>query len=328
MPYLDSNSCSVIPLVRLACAIALLVSVCINAGAQDAAVPPDKSAPGEPKQRTTTSKSPNVRNGEISAIDAIGDTLTLHERTGKPAVYVLTDKTHYTKNRRIAERTDFKVGDTVVLRFRKSRTDGAQLVTELDDAASWNWLAELRKMTMPATIALITDNTLSVKVGVEALPFDYTISDKTRWEKGGHEVDVNGFKAGDRVFVVPRSLPSGAVMARAVSDTTAGAIQEKERLATSVHGVVVSVDLPGHLVVVKTVGGDTRKFAISDETEIIVNSKPMPLGTLRQGLHVVVRVRHDAEGDEIAWRFTVESTKRASTVKKPRPIGKGAVIKK
>jgi len=328
MPSLAASRPSQIPGASSICVFALLVLACHCASGQDAAVPPDKSVTSAPAKRATAaSKSPNVKNGEISVIDAAADTLTLRDRTGKPAVYVLTDKTHYTKNRRPAERASFKVGDTVVLHFRKSRTDGALLVTELDDAASWAWLTEMRKTTTPATITLITDNTLSVTVGQDSLPFDYTISDKTRWEKAGKEVEAAAFKSGDKVFVVPRSLPSGSVMARAVADSTSGAVQEKERLATSVHGVIVSVDLAGHLVVVKTVAGDTRNFAISDDTEVVVSSKNMPLATLKQGLHVVVRVKHEA-GDEVAWRFTVESGKRTSTVRKRTSTSKGAVIKK
>ena len=313
-------------IVGLSGAMALWIATGVPARSQDTPAPPGRrAAQTSTARKSAPSKSPNVKSGEITALDTTGDTLTLRDRTGKPSIYVLTDKTHFTRNRRAAQRTDFKVGDAVVLHFRKSRTDGALLVTELDDAVSWMWLSEMRKSTTPAVVTSIVDNTLSVTVGQEHLPFDYTISDKTRWEKAGKEVDAAAFKSGDMIYVVPRSLPSGSIMARAVADSAAGAAQGKERLAASVHGAVVSVDLPGHRVVVKTFAGDMRNFAINDETEVIVNSKPMPLGTLRQGLHVVVRIRHDVGGEEIAWRFTVEGSKRYSPVRKRMPSGKGVV---
>ena len=316
---------------RIAVVVVSLSAVLLcppHAGAQTAdpnAKPPlpGATAVHSPVRKSTPTKSANVKSGVIAAVDAAAETLTLRERTGKSAVYVLTAKTHFNKGRRAVQAEDFKVGDAAVVHFRKSRTDGALLLTELDDPVSWIWLSELRKTTTAATIKEITEDTLSVTVSADNVPMDYTISDKTRWEKAGKEADPSAFKDGDHVFIVPRSLPSGAVMARAVSDSTQGAAQEKERLAPSVHGTIVTIDPAAHKLVLRTLAGDVRNLAYTDELEIVSNGKQAQIGALRPGLRVVARIRHGAGGDEIVWRFTVDTLKKVPTPKKRAPAAKG-----
>lgn len=310
--------------------ILLLATSTSNAQSPNPTSPKKSSIPPArtTRTKTTTSKSANVKRGEIAALEASGDTLILKERTGKSETYVLTDKTHYTKDRHASEKQDFKVGNEVFVHFRRSRTDGALLITELADVASWNWLSELRKNTTVAVIKEIDETGLTVTVGTDAIPVSYTISDKTRWSKDGKEVSAADFKPGDKVYVVPRSLPSGSIMARAVADTNTGADTEKERLATSVHGTIQSVDSQAHKLTMKTLAGDTRSLAYTDETEFISNRKLMPLAMLKSGLKVTARIKHLEGDDEIAWRITIDSAstrKTSPTKKKPTlpPAGSG-----
>jgi hypothetical protein len=317
-------------LCRLAAVFALTAATAISlpTGAQTAETTP-KATPAAtataPARKAVASKSANVKNGVISALDTTAETLTLRERTGKTEVYVLTAKTHFNRNRHPAQLSDFKIGDSSVLHFRKSRTDGALLVTELDDSTSWTWLGEMRKTTTAAVIKEITEDTLSVTVGAESVAMDYSISDKTRWEKAGKEVEAAAFKSGDRVFVVPRSLPSGGIMARAVADSTAGAAQEKERLATSVHGTITAVDSAAHKLTLATTAGDTRSLAYTDETEVVLAGKPLTLASLKTGQHAAARVRHEAGGDEVVWRITIETGRKSAVAKKRPTTGKGVV---
>ena len=311
--------------VVLSGAVILSISPTLTARAQDKPLAPDGPAATAQRGKAPSSKSPNVKNGDIVAFDAAADTLMLRDHAGKSAVYVVTPKTHYNRNRHATQRSDFKIGDSVVLHFRKSRTDGALLVSELDDPASWTWISGLRKTTTAAVVKVITDDTLSVTVGSDNLPLDYTISDKTRWDKAGKEVDASAFKPGDHVYVVPRSLPSGSIMARAVADSTSGAAQEKERLALSVHGTITSIDMAAHKCVLKTVAGDTRTLAFSDALEIVASGKTLPQTALKSGLHVAARIRHEAGGDEVIWRITIESLRKPSVPKKRAPAGKGVV---
>ncbi len=288
--------------------------------------PPAPSPPiSKKKKASTASKSANVRNGEITALDTASETLTLKERTGRAETYVFSEKTHFRKLKKPAEIKDFKVGDTAVLHFRRSRTDGAMMLTELDDRLSWDWLAELKKTTLAGTIKAIDEDSLTVSLNKDNIEFDYALSEKTRWERDGKEVAASAFKPGDGVFIVPRALPSGNVMARAVANSSKGAEQEKERTATSVHGVILALDPANFKLTLKTLAGDTRNLALTDETEVKLNSKPILITDLKPGERVSARLKHGDGGDEIAWRITVENGKKsgsktrktASTKRKP-----------
>ena len=278
------------------------------------------------KPPSKPSKSSNVRNGEIVSIDLSAETLVLKERTGRAETYVFTPKTRFHKQKKTVELKDFKAGDPAVVHFRRSRTDGAMMLSEVDDPISWDWLAELKKTTVAATIQTIEEDILTVKLAKDGVEFEYSVSEKTRWEKAGAETSAEQFKAGDKVFVVPRSLPSGGVFARAVADTPGGADQGKERTATSVHGTILALEPAAYKITLKTAAGDTRNFAFNDETEVKKNSKPIPVTTLKPGEHVSARLRHEESGDELAWRITVETgrktttkTRKISTVKRRAP---------
>lgn len=294
-----------------------------GAAAQSAATRPPKTPIARQSSPRAASRSPNVKAGEITLMDTANDSITIRDRSASPVAYVLTEKTRFNRNRRPAQPADFKAGDSVVLRFRRSRSDGSLVVTELDDANSWTWLSEVRKTTTQAVIKAIADTVLSVGIGSNDVPMDYTISDKTLWEKDGKAVDAAAFKAGDHVFIVPRSLPSGSIMARAVADTTAGAAQEKERLAASARGTIVSIELPAHRFLLKTVANDTRSFAFDDQTEVVQNGRPLTPAGLKPGQHIVARLRHEIGGDELVWRITIEKVRKAPAPKKRLPI-KGA----
>lgn len=284
---------------------------------QSSSVKQDPSTPTQlpprKKKTATASKSANVRNGEITALDTASETLTLKERTGRAETYVFSEKTHYRKLKKPADIKDFKIGDNAVLHFRRSRTDGAMMLTELDDRISWDWLVDLKKTTLAGTIKAIDEDSITVSLGKDNILFDYALSEKTRWERGGKEVAASAFKPGDAVFIVPRALPSGNVMARAVADSPTGAEQEKERTATSVHGVILSLDPHNFKLILKTLAGDTRNLALTDETEVKLNSKPILITDLKPGERVSARLKHGDGGDEIAWRITVENGKKTGS---------------
>lgn len=278
---------------------------------------PEPSTPIQPatkkKKVAAASKSANIRNGEITALDAASETLILKERTGRAETYVFSEKTHYRKLKKPADIKDFKAGDTAVLHFRRSRTDGAMMLTELDDRLSWDWLVDLKKTTLAGTIKAIDEDSITVSLDKDHIEFDYALSEKTRWERGGKEVAASAFKPGDGVYIVPRALPSGNVLARAVADSSKGAEQEKERTATSVHGVILSVDPPNFKLTLKTLAGETRNLALTDETEVKLNSKPILITDLKPGERVSARLKHGDGGDEIAWRITVENGKKSGS---------------
>lgn len=265
----------------------------------------------------TSSRSANIKTGEIVALDAETETLTLKDRTGKSTLYVLTEKTRCLKAHRMVQTADFKVGETVTLRLRKSRSGGPPLIVELSDPATALWLRGLRSKTVSGPIKEISEESLTLAVGPDEL--NYTLSEKTRWSRGGKEIPASEFKAGDRVFVVPRALPSGALMARAVSDTENGAAQLKERTARSVKGVLQNLDAGAHKLTLATVAGDLRTLPYTDETEVRMSGKTLPLSVLKVGQHIGLSLKKDEEGEQFITRITLTTTKRA-----PRRAAPGA----
>lgn len=326
LPY--SESIAIRQLAAISFAAMLLACSTPAAVAQKASANPGASPADEPrkavaKARKTTAQGANIASGAISTIEAQGDTLTIEERTGKKRAFVLTGRTRFTKAKRAADKGDFKAGDTVIVHYRRSRSDDSLIASDVADAASWSWLTEVRKNTTEAVVVEITDDTLSVTVKPEKTPLEYAVSEKTMWRKAGKEAEAGAFKPGDRVYVVPRSLPSGKIMARAVSDSAAGAAQEKERTAASVRGVLLSVDPAAHRLSMKTAAGDTRSLAYSDETELLQSGKTLPLTKLKPGLAISARLRHEAGDDVVVWRVTIEAARKSAPVKRRPSTKKG-----
>src|SRR5262249_54423437 len=154
----------------------------------------------------------------------------------------LSDKLRCFKAKHPAQPTDFKAGDPAVAHLRRSRADGSLTVIELTDPPSWDWLTALRRETTSAVITAMDEETLTATVRGDALPVTYTRSEKTRWSKAGKAAGPGDFKAGETIVIVPRSLPSGAIMARIVADNPTAAAIEKERSARSVHGTIRALD--------------------------------------------------------------------------------------
>jgi hypothetical protein len=294
----------------------LMPSLAPGVQAQTPPKPGTSSSTTKSKTKSTTSKSPNVKTGEITAVDTKKKTVSIKDSAGMAANYALIEKTHCYKNKREAEPADFKAGDAVVVHIRHSRNGDAQAI-ELTDKTSWDWLDGIRHNVTTAKIKEIEDDALTVTIGAEALPLTFTVSDKTLWNKGGKEAKPADFKAGDNISIVPRSLPSGGIMASVVADNAQGAAIGKERKATSVHGVIQTLDSAMHTLTLKTEAGDTRILTYTETTEVHQNSKTLPLTSLKVGQSVGTRIRHEDDDKEIVWSITIGTAGRSKSTKKP-----------
>ena len=282
---------------------------------------PSASVPtGLKKTAKSAPKSPNVKSGEIVALSADEGTIQIKDKLGKTAEYALTEKTRFLKGKQDAEASAFKPGDAVVVHIRKARDGGDSQATEVADKASWAWLEDVKRNMSQGVITSLEDEELAVTIGAEKIPVAYRVSDKTTWSRSGKPASAADFKVGDKVVIVPRSLPSGAIMARAVSDTPQAAMQLKERQATSVHGVVKTVDATAYKLMVETPTSDMRLIQGNAETEVVSKSKALPWTALKPGQHVGARLRHDYAGDAVCWRITIETGKTATHLKPKKPL--------
>lgn len=269
----------------------------------------------------TVRRSPprNVVVGAISAVDPAAATITVAPRTGPPQTFRYTDHTRFLTARRLTQPSALKQGDVVVVRYRKTAV-GPPTLYDVCDRPSWDWLDRIRHETTRVTILAVDSEALKVAGGADGSEIEYRITEKTLWARAGKDATPSSYKAGDVVFVTPRLLPGGAVMAIAVSDTAADAARLKERARSTVSGTVRSFDLATKTLAVLTAAGDDRRFSLDAGVVIRMASKPVPVSALRPGAPVTVHFRRTLEGDEAAFQITIQ-TKRPARPRPPSSAG-------
>lgn len=268
------------------------------------------------------SRSANVQAGTITSVDPSAGTLVLKPKAGPDVTYHLTDKTHLLKEKKTVEATAFKTGDSVVVRFRKS-TAGPASLYDVADKASWEWLNRLRHETMAVTVVEVSDETLKAVEGADMAEVDYRVTEKTSWQKAGKPAGAADFKAGDKVFVVPRLLPGGNVMATAVADSSAGAAVLKERAKTTVSGTVKAIDHTKRLLQIRSAAGDDRDLVLAPDVVVRLGSKDVPITSVHSGQPVSVHLSRNSENDVVASRITIQTRKTGA--RKPSKTAKPVV---
>lgn len=270
--------------------------------------------------QTSKAVSPNVKFGTLASLDPEAATLILKPKTGADITYRITDKTVILQNRKAVEASAFKPGDSIVVRFRKSSVGPASLY-DLTDRPSWDWLNRIRRETTQVIIQEITEDELeAVDSGA---PIAYRITEKTSWAKSGKPCSAADYKAGEKVYIVPRLLPSGGVMAIAVSDSTNYAAILKERSRIYVTGTVKSINVEKRLLNLLSVAGDDRELPIAEPCIVRKESKDQPLTAVKPGQTVTVRLARDEENEQHITRITIKTTK--STKSRPPATPKKAL---
>ena len=288
-------------------ALTLLLAYANFAQAQTAAVPKTPKLRTK-KSKSAAKKSANVKTGTIVGIDPNALTISIKTATGETLAYHLGENTRYIKAKKESDADSFKSGDGVTLKLRKVRNQADFYVFELADSESYDWLTDLRKTVKLATIKEIGDDTLTVTIdGSEVV---YTISDKTRWNRDGKEVTETAFKAGEQVAIIPRSLPSGNIMARVVADNQKNAELSKAEGAGILSGVFKSVDTQAKTITFVMDGDVTHAVLYGAETEIRLRTKQAKLSALKPGQRIAVHILHQDDGKDLATRITIEQTRR------------------
>ncbi len=315
-----------VPALSLASLFALLAFAPF--GYAQTTPPPVHSTPKITKSSKSAAKSPNVKPGELVALDPNAGTIQIKDKLGKAETYDLTDKTRFMKTKREADASAFKPGDMLVVHIRKARDGGDPQATEVADRESWAWIDGIKHNMTEAVVVTNDDDGLTVAVGPDKIPLSYTVSEKTMWSKGGKEGAASDFKAGDKVYVLPRALPSGAIMARAVTDTPGAGEQMKERQATSVHGVIRSVDAGKFVLTVQTPTNDMRALQGSADTEVVQKSRAVGWPALKPGQNVGARLRRNYAGESVCWKVTIEAKSAKSAKSKTAAKTPSKAVKK
>ena len=253
-------------------------------------------------------KGVNIKTGTLVSIEPDALKISLKTAAGEILSYPLGETSHYYRDKKESEASAFKPGDGVTVKLRKIRKQTALFVFELADSASYAWLTDLRKNPKAAVIKDISEDLLTVTI--EGTDAAYTVSAKTRWNRSGKEVTAEAFKAGDKVEIIPRSLPSGNVMARVVADNLTDAERSKAEGAGILNGVFKSLDASAHTLTFLMDGGESRTVPYDANTEIRLRSKAATITALKAGQHITVHVTHTDDGKELAARVTIEQTRR------------------
>ncbi len=290
--------------------------------------------PTAAQTKKSSSKAANVQAGSLVSVDAAAATVTLKPKTGANIIYRITEKTKVLRGKKAVEIGEFKAGDEIVVRFRKSSVGPASLY-DLADKPSWEWLAKLRREKTLVTVKEITDEALHATEGADKAEVDYRVTEKTAWSKAGKPAEAKDFKAGDKVYVEPRLLPNGGIMAIAVADSSESADKLKERSKFTVTGTVKVINIPKRLINIHTVAGDDRELSIAPDCTVRQASKDVPITAIKPSLTVTAHLTRNDEGEPVANKITIQSKKvtaKRSVVKIPLPGGKiapkkpGAVV--
>lgn len=265
----------------------------------------------------TKSRAANVVSGTLATTDAAAGTIGVKSRAGTETLYRYTEKTQMWRAKKPAEISGFKTGDSVFVRFRKSAVGPATLY-DLADAASWAWVDRLRHETAQVTVKEIDEQSLHATEGADAAEYTYRVTDKTQWSKGGKAAAPADFKAGDKVYVVPRLLPGGATMAMAISDASNDAAKLKERARFTVSGTIRQLNVEKRTLAIHTTAGDDRELALLPDCAIRMAGKDVPLSYLRPGQAVSLHLSRDDAGDQVVKQVTI---KGKTTKKLPSKAG-------
>jgi hypothetical protein len=252
------------------------------------------------------------------SVDTAAAVLTLKPRSGPNVPYRYTEKTRLTRGKKTVEIGAFSPGDEVIVRFRRSSVGPASLY-DLADKPSWEWLNRVRHEITPVTVKEIADDLLRTTEGPDAAEVDYRVTDNTLWAKDGHPVAPVDFVAGDIVYIVPRLLPGGSVLAVGVSDTKEMAARLKERSRFTVTGTLKTVNLATRAVSLHTLAGDSRDITLLPDCVVRRAAKDVAFGALKAGQTVTVHLTRNDEGEKVGKQITIQTKRPAKKPPKKKP---------
>ena len=261
----------------------------------------------------------NTKSGSFVSSDPNAATIILHPRIGANVIYRYSEKTHFAREKKFVDVSAFKPGDPIIVRFKKSIVGPAN-ASDVADKVSFDWLNRIRHEPIQVMIKEISEETLLVTEGADKAEIEYRITDKTQFEKSKKPATLTDFKVGDIVFIVPRSLASGAIQAVAVSDGKADAIHLKERLKTTVMGTIRTIDLKKMVLGLRSTTNDDRDFEIADDCTATLSGRAIPLTFLKPGLTVTLHLTKRDEDTQVVSKITVQSKKGSRKPALPRPV--------
>ncbi len=187
---------------------AFVVAQTAPTSSSDQSSAPQQSAPPSGDQQSGGQgfqgrRFPGV-GGTVTAIN--GNTLTIKQMDGSTAQVQVSDKTRYRKNRQDAQLSDFKVGDTVIVRGeQKDGTWQADVLAARPaggmgmGAGGGAMRAGLGKEFIIGEVKAINGTQLTI-LRPDGVSQDITVDENTSFRKDGQDITLPDIKVGDRVF--------------------------------------------------------------------------------------------------------------------------------
>jgi len=143
-----------------------------------------------------------VTDATIAEVTERGFVLTVGT---EPLAVEDESSTRYWRSKSPAAKTDFKAGDAVRVRLK---TDSSPTVLrEIADRSTAAWLDKIRKEPMSGTIEKADAKYLTVKFE-DGSTFAYRVTEKSDLTLGGTKTTSADLKAGTKVWMKGRTLPS------------------------------------------------------------------------------------------------------------------------
>lgn len=244
--------------------------------------------------------------------------MTLRTASGGSLSFVTAPATQVLRAKRAAAVSAFAVGDAVTVRFRPSATQ-PYVLHDLADRASWAWIVRVRTQVTEVTLREATESDLAAEEGADAAPIRYRVTATTAWRKAGSPAQPADFPAGSRVWVAPRLLPNGRIMATGVADTKQGAEGLRERSRPTVTGRLTRIDLITSRLTLVSASGETHTAIWHDPPRVRRDGRDVPFGTLHVGQWVTAHLKKDGPGDRLVTLVTVKSTPTAPSASGKAP---------
>jgi Cu/Ag efflux protein CusF len=230
--------------------------------------------------------SPNLIRGTLVSTDIQNKKVTL-SISGKENTYGLTDHTQFWRGRKTTQIADFKIGEQVAARFRNN-TNGAPTLYELTDPPGMTWLIHMRRDIIMAKVKEATEKNVKVEEGEDRAEFIYHVGPKSAFYKSGHAAAPTDFKPGDTIWIAPRLLPGGSVMALSASDTENELKTIKNRNKKTLRGVLRIITSGNSPLKILSDDGVESEWPLAENCTVYLKSKSVGITALQTGMRVTL----------------------------------------
>ncbi len=222
--------------------------------------------------------------GSITAIS--GDTVQLKTMNGGTATVKVSDKTQFRKDRQPAKLSDFKVGDTIVVRGEQDAGGAyqAQMISKGGVGGNANMMMTGPGGQLPGTAGTITAIngdviTLRSLMGGEA---KVKVSDKTQYRRDQNAAKLADFKPGEMVAVRGKQAADGAWEADLVASANQQMRTMTEGLGTQfIAGRVKAIE--GTRLVIERIDQQEQTIEVDEDTSFKKNNESITLPDIKVG---------------------------------------------